>query len=135
ETLLDIELVVEILVEDDLGEEAVDGHDGDLAGDLDLVVDDLHVLAGLELVELKPAVGVRKVLGEALLRIVVAGAENFEIGIDAALAFGDVLRERLFEQNPVQPNAGVAAGILLDETLRARRELDAGEPIGFVERR
>ena len=71
--LLDEELVLGVVVEDDLGEQAVDGHDGDLAGDLDLVVNDRDVFAGLELAELHAPLGVGHVVLETALRILGRG--------------------------------------------------------------
>ena len=73
EALLDIEFVGWILVEHDLRDESVNGHDGHLARDLNAAVLDPHVLAGTQLVQLHSALCVLHVLAEALLGVLGRG--------------------------------------------------------------
>ena len=96
EALLHVEVMVGIFVEHDFGEQSVDGHDGDLAADLDatggLVVAD--VLAGFDLARLvgkllvvvETATGVLDVFGEGFGGVLDGRALDFEVGIDAAFA-------------------------------------------------
>ena len=84
---------------------------------------------------LGPLLGVRQVFLEATLGVFVGCAEDFEVGVDAAEALGQFFGIGLLDQNPVEPDARVTAGILLDETFGEGRELHAGEAVRFVERR
>ena len=120
---LDVELVLGVMVEDDLGEQAVDVHHGDLAGDLHPVVNDLHVLARLELVELHAPLGVGHVFLEAALGVVRRGRVDLAVRINPAQALGDFLRVSRLQQQPVQPDAGPALRVLLDEIRQVFRKL------------
>ena len=115
ETLLDEELVLGVMVEDHLGQQAVDVHHGDLAGDLHPVVHNLHVLARLQLIGLHAPLGISHVLLETILGVRGRGDVDFAVRVNAAEAPGDLLRISRFQQQPVEPDAGPALRILLDE--------------------
>src|SRR5207302_3710251 len=122
-TFLDKEFVLRVVIENDFGDQAVDGHDCDLARDLDPVIDYFYVFARANLlgfvgklgVVLQAPLGVLQVFLEAFLGIVGCGAIDFAIGINTAQTAGDFFGIGGFEQQAVQPNPRVTLRILFDE--------------------
>lgn len=112
----DEEFVIWIFVEDDFRNEAVDGHDGGLAGDLDAIVNDANIFAGPELVELSAALDVEGVFLHGACLIVERGSVNLAVGIEAAGTFGNVFRISSFQEEAIETDARVALWILAEET-------------------
>ena len=134
EAFLNVERVVWVGIEDDLGEQAVDGHDGGLAGHGDLAVGKRgEHLARLELAELCAPLGVDAVLLEAAPEVLDGRGDDLAIGIDAALADGNQAGIRLLKEEAVEPDAGMAGRLLLDEARNVGCELDVGDAVGIRE--
>src|SRR5207245_2734249 len=139
-TFLDEEFILGVMVENDFCQEAVDGHDSDLAGDLHAVFHDLHVFAGFylsrligeALIVVEPPLGILEIFTEAALRIVRCGLVDFAVGVNSAQAFGDFLGIGFFEKEPVEPDASVALGILLDEIGHILGKFYLAEPVALV---
>ena len=136
ETFLNEEFIGGIPVEHDLGEQAVDGHDGDLAGNLHAVFHDFHILAGPDLarlvrelrVVLQAALRVAQVFLKALLRILRGGDVHLAIRIHAPGAGGDFLGESGFDELAVQPDPGKALRGFQNKRRQLRRDRNAGVP-------
>ena len=69
EAFFDKEFVVRVLVEHDLREQAIDGHDGDLTGHLHAVIHDADIFPRLKLAVLEANLRVGEIILEALLRL------------------------------------------------------------------
>ena len=78
--------------------------------------------------------GVLEIIVETSLGIIRRRSVNFAVGINATEAFGDFFWIGLFEQQPVQADAGMALGILSDKISDILRKLDLAEPVGLVKR-
>ena len=128
------------MVENDFCQEAVDGHDSDLAGDLHAVFHHFHVFArfdlswliGEALIMIEPALGILEIFTEAPLRIIRCGLVDLTVGVNSAQTFGDFLGIGFFEKEPIEPDTSVALGILLDEIRQVLGNLYLAEPIAFV---
>ena len=96
ETLLDVEFVGRIFVEDDLGQQSVDGHDCHLAADRHPVVVGIDVFALPELVQLFSPKRVIHVFVESLLGITRRRRDDFRGRIDSLVppAIFDPLAQR-----------------------------------------
>ena len=140
-TFLDKKLVLGVMVENDFGEQAVNGHDGHLARDLhatSIVFDvllrlKLPRLVGEPLVMVVPPLRVDEVLAKAFLRVIRRRRIDFAVRINATQAASDFFRVRFFQQQTIKADASMALQVLLDEIGDVFRELYVGEPVGFVE--
>ena len=136
EGFFDVELVRGVLVEDHLGEQAIDLHDRHLTRNRDAPVGQCeHLFAGLQIVGV-PLGRIHSVFGECSARVFRGGREDFAVRIKPAGAGGEEARVGALQQQPVQADAIGRRGVLDGEGLHMGREFHRGEPGGvFGQRR
>ena len=123
EALLDEEFVLGVGIENNFGKQAVDGHDGDLAGDRNSATLHMHIFSRFDLlgligelgVMLHPLLGVIHVNLETILRVLFGRAINLAVRIDSTDALGNFIGVRGFEEQAIEANARVALRIFFDE--------------------
>ena len=128
EALLDVEGVIRVLVEDDLREEAVDGHHRGLPGYRDAAVGQLgQDFAGLQLAGLGATLRVDAVLLEAAAEILRSRSLDLTVRVESAKTGFDESRVSLLNEESVETDPVVAGRILGSESGNVIRQLDRRE--------
>ena len=135
EVLVEVEPEVRVLVEDDFGQQAIDGHDRHLSGDRDAAIrQHVDLFTGIQFVVLEASRRIGGVFLEAAGGLLDGRDVNLEVRIESAEADGNQPGVAGLQKFPIETNPIEGGGILLRKGLQMRAEGHAREATrGLVE--